>query len=472
MVMKKTAKKGLGVIDLFTLGFGAIVGVGWSVTLNNIFINGGGPIPAILGFTLATLCFIPIALCFAELTPALPRTGGVIVHAGRAFKPSVAFIAGWFVSMAYISILPWEAININEVIAYIFPALKSGPVLYTLLGQDIYLRTSVVGVFMALIVFCLNWRGVETAAVFQKLTTFLLIGGSIICVIFALIKCDFSNILPLYSAMEGKSHTSFLSGVITMLALAPFYYSGFDTIPQLAEEAGGTKKADLGRVIIGTMAFAGLFYILIFLSSGLAYPWLDTIQLDRPVLSNLFLVLYPGSLGKILYAVCTIATLSGLFSTWNGFFVAGSRLLQGMGRDNLIPSVFRKVHPKYKTPYIGNLFCGALMLLGPFLGVGLIDPLVTLSSSGYVIGWGLVCLSAAKLRQTEPDLPRPYKMPGGKNTAICGFIICLIIFLNCILPFMPGYMGNIGMCTFLVWTALGVILYITCKKDIGVERPI
>lgn len=204
------ADKGLSLTDLFTLGFGAIVGVGWSVTLNNIFINGGGPIPAILGFILATLCFIPIALCFAELTPALPQTGGVIVHAGRAFKPSVAFVAGWFVSMAYISILPWEAININEIIAYIFPALDSGPVLYTMLGENIYLRTSLVGVAMTLLVFFLNWRGVESAAGFQKFTTFLLIGGSVVCVVFALAKCDLSNIRPLYSPMPGKEPQLFL----------------------------------------------------------------------------------------------------------------------------------------------------------------------------------------------------------------------------------------------------------------------
>ena len=469
--MDSEKKKGLGLLDMFTLGFGAIVGVGWSVSLNNIFINGGGPIPAILGFALATACFVPIALCFAELTPALPKTGGVIVHAGRAFRPSVAFVAGWFVSMAYISILPWEAINITEVVAYIFPALRSGPILYTLLGHDIYLYTAAAGVALGLIVFFLNWRGAESSAAFQKGTTFLLIGGSLICVVFALIKCDFSNLRPVYSPIPGHSHDSFFTGVATMLALAPFYYSGFDTIPQLAEEAGNVKRASLGKVIIGTMAFAGVFYILIFLSSGLAWPWLETVELERPVLSNLFLRLYPGLLGKVLYAVCMVATLAGLFSTWNGFFIAGTRLLHGMGRDGLVPQAFFRLHPKYGTPYVGSIFCGVLMLIGPFLGIGLIDPLVTLSSSGYVIGWGLVCLSAARLRRTEPDLPRPYRMPGGRKTALCGFAICLLILLNCMLPFLPGYMGTIGMGTFAVWTALGVVFFLIRRRDLRAPQP-
>ena len=68
--MKK--KQGLTFFDLFSMGFGAMVGVGWSATLNNLLKNGGGPIPAAIGFSLATVVFIPVALCFSELAPAIP----------------------------------------------------------------------------------------------------------------------------------------------------------------------------------------------------------------------------------------------------------------------------------------------------------------------------------------------------------------------------------------------------------------
>lgn len=132
----------------------------------------------------------------------------------------------------------------------------------------------------------------------------------------------------------------------------------------------------------------------------------------------MFLYLYPGPLGKVLYSICTVATLAGLFSTWNGFFIAGARLLHGMGRDHLIPAVFAKMHPKYNTPYVGNIFCGVLMLLGPFLGTGFIDPLVTLSSSGYVIGWGLVCLSAAGCGRPNRICPVLIKCPADEKPHI------------------------------------------------------
>lgn len=205
------ADKGLSLTDLFTLGFGRHRGRGLVRNAQqHLHQRGGGPIPAILGFILATLCFIPIALCFAELTPALPQTGGVIVHAGRAFKPSVAFVAGWFVSMAYIQhpSLGSHQHQRDHRLHLSRPGLRPGAVHHA--GENIYLRTSLVGVAMTLLVFFLNWRGVESAAGFQKFTTFCSLAGSVVCVVFALAKCDLSNIRPLYSPMPGKEPQLFL----------------------------------------------------------------------------------------------------------------------------------------------------------------------------------------------------------------------------------------------------------------------
>ena len=462
--MAKQKKDGLSLVDLFTLGFGAIIGVGWSVTLNNMFINGGGPVPAILGFGIATLLFVPVALCYAELTPAMPVAGGVIAYAYKAMGTKMSFVSGWFVAMAYISILPWEAIAINNILAFIFPALSTGKVLYTIAGSDIYLNALIVGLIIAFLVILLNWRGVQGAAKFQTFLTFFLIFGSALCVIFAVMKANPVNIHPIYAMMEGKSHTSFLTGVLTMLALAPFYYSGFDTIPQGAEEAGGVDPKSLGKVIIGALLSAGTFYIVIFLSVGFSYPWQTFITFPKPALSNLMAALYGGALGQFLFWLSLAATLAGLFTTWNGFFIAGSRLLLGMGRARLLPSFFATVHPKYHTPLGGSIFCSFAMLAGPFLGIGLVDPLTILGSTGFVVGWGMACLSAVILYKNAPDMPRPYRMPGGVATAWTGTIVCALMFLNCVIPGLPGYMGSIGMSVFVAWCALGLVFYLTTSK--------
>ncbi len=210
---------------------------------------------------------------------------------------------------------------------------------------------------------------------------------------------------------------------------------------------------------------AGVFYAMIFLSAGLAYPWTETIHMERPVLSNLFVNIYPGILGQVLWYVCIIATLAGLFSTWNGFYMAGSNVLYGMAKAGVLPEIFAKEHPKYKTPYVANMFVAVTMVAGPFLGAGVLDILSVLSSSGFVIGWGIACVAVIRLRKTEPDLERPYKIPGGTLIPKIAFLCCVLMFFNCIVPGLPGYMGISGLTAFVVWTVLGLVFYrITNRK--------
>lgn len=459
--MKARKKRsGLSLFDLFSMGFGAMVGVGWSATLNNLLKNGGGPIPATIGFALATLVFIPIALCFAELAPALPVSGGVIAYAKRAFGKKVTFIAGWFVAMAYISIVPWESIAINDIVSYIFPSLKSGTPLYSLAGENIYLPAALLGIGMSVLVIAINWFGVEKGASFQTIMTIGLLAGSLICVVFALCKADWRNLTtPVYSPIAGKSHKTMLAGILTMFGLAPSYFAGFDTIPQSVESAPNVKKSSMGKVIVVALLSAGVFYATIFLSAGLSYPWTSIIGMDRPVLSNMLQTVYPGPVGRVLWYICMIATLAGLFSTWNGFYIAGSRVLYGMAKAGVIPPLFAKEHPKYKTPYVANLFVAVTMLIGPFLGAGVLDILSILSSSGFVIGWGIACLAVIRLRKSEPELPRPYKIPGGNLLPCIAAVSCAAMFANCVIPGMPGYMGKGGMIALATWTALGIVFY-------------
>lgn len=461
----KKKKQGLTFFDLFSMGFGAMVGVGWSATLNNLLKNGGGPIPAAIGFSLATIVFIPVALCFAELAPAIPVAGGVIAYTKRAFDKRMTFIAGWFVAMAYISIVPWESIAINDIISYIFPAMKNGNPLYFLAGESIYGTTIILGIVLSLAVILINWRGIEKGAAFQSIMTLSLLGGSLICVIFALAHMDISNLVtPVYSQIEGKSHTTIWAGIFTMFGLAPSYFSGFDTIPQSVEAAPDVDKKKLGKVIVIALISAGIFYALIFLSAGLAFPWTETIDMDRPVLSNLFAKIYPGMLGRVLWYICIVATLAGLFSTWNGFYMAGSRVLYGMAKAGVLPAVFAKEHPKYKTPYVANLFVAVTMVIGPFLGAGVLDILSVLSSSGFVIGWGIACMAVIRLRRVEPQLERPYKIPAGNVIAVIALVFCILMFLNCVIPGLPGYMGISGLAAFGVWTVMGIIFYKITNK--------
>jgi amino acid transporter len=463
--MAQDLQKTIGIRDYFMLGFGSIVGVGWAVSLNNWIGSGGGVAVALLGYIIATLMMIPIGLCYAEMTPAMPVAGGAIAFTTRAFGTMPSFIAGWFVVLAYINILPWEAININNVLSLIFPVLNTGDALYSLGGVGIYPKAIAVGIIISAAVVFINWRGTEIAVKFQTFCTSLILVAGAFVVVFALLKFDFNNLTPLYENVTNKSHSSFGGGLLVVLAMAPFFLAGFDTIPQGAEEgSSGLNFNNLGKVLLGSVVSAGLFYCLIIFSAGSAMPWTDFALIQSPAVSLMFVDVYPGLLGTFLYWLTMIGALAGLFTTWNGFFIAGARLILGMGRARLLPEFFGRIHPKYGTPMGGNILCAIATLAGPFIGMGLIDPLTIIGSSAFIVGWFFTATSCLRLRTTEPDMKRPFKMPGGKAMMALAAAISVALFLITIIPASPGYMGNIGIAYMIGWIVLGIVFYISSNK--------
>ena len=95
MSNKEENKAGIGAFDFFCIGFGAIVGVGWAVSINGWMRNCGGPLPASIGYLIALIMMVPVALCYCELCPMLPVAGGGAAYAYRAFGEKVSMISGW-----------------------------------------------------------------------------------------------------------------------------------------------------------------------------------------------------------------------------------------------------------------------------------------------------------------------------------------------------------------------------------------
>ncbi|MGC5328296.1 APC family permease [Brevibacillus sp. SYSU BS000544] len=460
--MDNRAKSGsMNLVDFFMLGFGSMVGVGWAVAVNGWFASGGGPTATFLAFFIGTLLMIPIGFCYAELTPAIPVAGGAVAFAHKAFGMFPSFITGWFIALAYITVLPWEAIYINDVLALIFPSLKAGDPLYSINEVGIYGKGLVIGVILSILVIWMNHIGSRTAIKVQTYLTGVLVAIGALVIVFAFLKADTANLLPIYENIGKGSHTSFIGGLMAMFAMAPFFLAGFDTIPQGAEEGSSRINfGNLGKVLVGSIVAAGGFYCLIILSTGLAMPWQDFAEMKRPAISLMFTTLYgDGLLGTSLYWLTMLGALAGLFTTWNGLYIASARLLLGMSRKNLIPQYFSRIHPKYGTPSGANTFCAIATLIGPFVGMGIIDPLTIVGGTSFVVGWFAVGLCAIKLRKSAPDMHRPFKMPGGVATAWVGTIISGALILSTLIPGLPSYMGSLGIYILTGWSVLGLLFY-------------
>lgn len=461
---KENSSSGLKAIDFFMLGFGSMIGVGWTVSLNDWFYTSGGVFGTILAFIIGTLMVIPIGLCYGEMTGALPVSGGAMAFAYRAEGSRLSFLGGWLTALAYIVLLPWELIYINHILGIIFPILTSGSPLYTIFGFEVYLGQLISGIALTIIMVIINLSGTENSGKWQTKLTSTILFVAIIIIIFSLLKADFNNLFPVYKPVENQNHNSFFGGFINMLVIVPFFMAGFDAIPQAVEDAEDDIEPDrLSKVIVFTIIAAGLFYILIVFSSASAVSWTTFINLESPPLAFLLKKLYPGVIGNLLYYLTLIGALAGLLSTYNGMFIAATKLLFSMGRSHLIPVVFSRTSTS-DAPIVSILFCGIATILGPIFGTSVITPLTNVGSLSFVCGWLITCYSTFALRLYEKNLYRPIKAGNGRFVIKVSIAISIVLILLSVLPFSPGFMTYQSLGIFIVWIILGIIFYTISQK--------
>ncbi len=463
-------KTGISAFDFFCIGFGAIVGVGWAVSINKWMASSGGPLPAAVGYVIVLIMMIPVALCYCELTPMLPVAGGGMAFAYKAFGEKVSFIAGWAVFGAFVTLIPWEAIYICDILTILFPVLKEGGPLYELAGEPVYLGHLIIGLVFSIFMFIINYRGATAAAGVQRVLTILLLGAGLLTMIVALIKFNWTNFEPLYENVRESSHDNFFGGAMAILATAPFFLSGFEAIPQAVEDASGDVK-DVGKTVVLSVGLACVFYAALLFCLGGGLPWKEFITLPSPGASNAMNVMYPDQVGTALYTIILVGAICGLLTTWNSFMLASSRILMSLARANMVPKIFAKQHPVYKTPSNALIACFILAVAGPFLGMGLIDPLTTFAAAGFVVSWMITSFCAVRLRKTEPNMNRPYKMPGGTATGWFAGIVMAITLILLFVPGSPAYMSDIAVILFVVWMAVGVLAYLATAPQRNALPP-
>lgn len=451
-------KKTLRLFDLFTIGFGAIVGVGWVVVVGDWINMGGGPLPTALAFLTGAVFLFPIARSFGELSSAIPVAGGCVVYTQKAFGKNAAFFSGWFLTLAYVMMCPWEVIAIGQLAETLLPFLKTAP-LYVIGGYTIYLPSLLLCCGIAIAVFYLNHIGVNKVSKLQNTLVLILLAISCLTIVIALSLGNIRNLYPIVSKTPSNPSGSFVSGFVTTLCLTPFFYSGFDTIGQEAEEVEDNMNyGRMGKVPSLAVCASAVFYALVIISVSMLLPWGELLSLQLPAAEAFAL----RGIG-IMRVLVIIGAFAGLLTTLNSFFIAGSRVLLSMGRLNILPEFLSRLHPKYKTPTVANGLIITLCLIAPFLGKSVLLPITNVCSLGFILSWLMVALSDVKIKKDFPDMTLPYKVPLYSNIlAIC---LSAAMFLLLVLPASPGALAwplEIGI--VLAWLLLGITILIIRKK--------
>ena len=144
--------------------------------------------------------------------------------------------------------------------------------------------------------------------------------------------------------------------------------------------------------------------------------------------------------------------------------IGGSRALYSMAESYMIPPMFAKLHPQHKTPINALFLIGALTMLAPFAGRGMMVWICDAGNFGCCLAYCMVSVSFLILRKKEPDMARPYKVGHYK---FVGFMAVVMSGLMLLVYCIPGSGGSLVFQEWLMvgsWSLLGVVFYAICKR--------
>lgn len=449
----KSLQKEMGLVQLFTMAFGTIVGVGWVVALGG-WLDLAGPLGAALAFLAGGLIVMMIALCYAEMAAMFPFAGGEVAYAHEVFGIRYAFLVGWFLALAFIVVTSFEAISMTWILSALFP-WGEGPRAYSFLGSDVSVADLVIGMGTMLFLTIVNYRGARSSARFQDLVTYSLLIMIAVFIGSGISLGDPGHLQPLFREDGARP---IWSGILGVLATAPFWFSGFQVIPQVIEERSpGMPLSRLGKLVMLAIGLAIVFYCGVIISSSMAIPWPDLLSRELPA-SEAFRA---GLRLPILGNVVLFSALLGVLTTWNAIFVAAARILFALGRAQIIHPVFGRVHSKHGSPAFATVFVGVLGGLGILLGRSGITPIVNVSATCMSLGFVITCLALLRLRRIDPARERPYAVPGGSTLVSVGAVAAVLMFAFSLYePYAAaGSIFSLEWGVLVVWSVCGVLIW-------------
>lgn len=450
--------------NVWALAFGCIIGWGAFVMPGNTFLGKAGPLGTLIAMLIASVVMIIIAFNYSFMINHHPVAGGEFTYATQAFGKNHAFVCSWFLGLSYLAIVPLNGTALALIGRNLLGGIFQVGFKYTVAGYDVYFGEICLAVAALVIFAVLSIRGVKFAGIFQTGLAFALVAGVAIITVAAIIspEAKWSNLTPAY-----YPGTSQISGILAVVAVAPWAFVGFDTVPQAAEEFkfSHTKTK---VIMIVSILFGGLVYVLLNTVTAAVVPdgyanWVEYINdlgnlnglISLPTFHAAHQLL--GTAGLLFLGVSVLAAiLSGII----GFYMATSRLLYSMAKENVLPGWFGKLHDRYKTPANAILFIMVISLIAPFFGRNALGWIVDMSSTGAAIGYGYTSAAAFKyaLRENNTSV---------KVTGILGMIMSVAFLVLLLVP-IPMFSCSLGKESYIclaIWVVLGLVFFFSSRKN-------
>jgi amino acid transporter len=438
--------------------------IGWGAFVQPIeWMKMAGPVGVSIGFGIGALLMILIAVSYGILIKSFPVSGGEFAYSFLSFGRTHAFISGWFLTLGYICIVALNASAFALVFKYVFPPIIDNVYMYSVAGWDVYLPEILIAVGILAIFGYSNIKGTGLSGKMQFVFCCVMVAAIIILTATVGMQpgAGLSNVAPAFPVNK----TTF-AAIISIVAIAPWAFVGFASVPQAAEEFDFSAKKAFG-LIVYALIFAAALYALMIFATAMARPWED-VAAEGHLWGTGYVIqelLGPLGLGILVIALCM-----GIFTGLNGFILSGSRLMFAMARAKILPSAFEKLHPKYKTPHIAVIVTVILAAFAPFFGRSALVWVVDMSSIGVSIAYFYTCCAAFILfkgsKNSKGFNERIHVVaPVKKVMAGFGAIASLAFIALLLVPGSPAFLGIQSRVTLLIWIIIGVIFYIYKRKE-------
>ncbi|MER7013761.1 amino acid permease [Saccharopolyspora sp. NPDC000359] len=437
--------------DLIGFGIGIIIGTG-VFTLAGIEAKDHAGPGVVLSFVIGGVVAALAALCYAELSSAVPTAGSAYTYGYATLGELFAWIIGWDLLLEFAL---GAAVVSRSWSGYVANLLGLPPEWF---GED-----AAVNVGAILIIAALTAVAVIGIRESSWVTNGLVIVKVAVCVLVVVAGLFFFNGAhldpfippaqpaaetaspleqPLVQVLLGMEQSMYgIGGVFTAAAIVFFAYTGFEALANLGEETKRPKR-DLPVGLLGSLIVCTLLYVLvaIVLSAMVDYQQIDE---GAPLAAAFQSVGQPW-----VAALISLGAVTGLTSVMMVELVTIGRIGFAMSRDGLLPPKLSQVHPKWGTPHrmtIGGAV--VIMLLAGFIPI---SELADMVSIGALSGFVIVSLAVPVLRRTKPDLPRPFRVPLSPWLPVLSALACLYLMTN---------LDIITWLRFAAWLVLGLLIY-------------
>jgi APA family basic amino acid/polyamine antiporter len=460
----RSLKRALGPLNLTALGIGAIIGTGIFVLTGTVAAQNAGP-AVVLSFALAGVASIFAALCYSEFASLVPMSGSAYTYAYATLGEFVAWIIGWDLVLEYALAGTTVAIGwsgyvvsfLNDLGIHI-PAhwqAARGTVVTLADGTTTTAILNLPAVLIIGVVTTLLVVGIKESASVNNVIVLIKLTVVVLFIILAAPHVNPDNWHPFIPPNTGAREHFGFSGVVAGAAIVFFAYIGFDAVSTAAQEAKNPQR-DMPIGIIGSLIICTVLYIVV---SAIATGVVRYTELDVP--DPIAKVTDIAGLG-IFSSFIKLGAIAGLTSVILVQLLGQSRVFYSMSRDGLLPPFVRKIHPRFRTPYITSIVTGlAVAVPAAILPVRDAAKLVSI---GTLLAFVLVSLGVLVLRIREPNLPRPFKTPFVWFVAPMGALSA---------GYLMAYLDKETWLRLIVWLVIGLVIYFSYGRTHSVlgSRP-